>query len=80
MPVKWIWQWCDHLGCGALHHLSFIQTDAPPLHSHKRARNGHVALLVTESAAVFAIAVGDVDVIEFSAQHVISGDDHILLS
>lgn len=54
----------SHLGSGTFNHLSLVQTDAPPLHGHQGAGNGHVALLVAESAPVFAVTVRNVDVVE----------------
>lgn len=67
------------LGSGTLHHLGLVQTDAPPLHGHQGARDGHVALLVAEAPAVLAVAVRDVDVVELRPQDVVGGDDHVLL-
>lgn len=69
-----------HLCSGTFNHLSLVQTDAPPLHRHQRTGYGHVALLLTEAASVLAVAVGDVDVVELRPQHVVGGDDHIVLS
>ena len=69
-----------YLRSWTFNHLSLVQTDAPPLHRHQRTGNGHVALLVAEAAPILAVAVGNVHVVELRAQHVVGGDDHILLS
>lgn len=54
----------NHLCSRTFNHLSLVQTDAPPLHSHQGAGNSHVALLVAESAPVLAVTVRNVDVVE----------------
>lgn len=69
----------SYLCSRALNHLCLIEADPPPLHCHQGAGDGHVALLVPEAAPVLAVAVGNVYIVELSAQHVVRGDHHLLL-
>lgn len=69
----------SYLCSGAFNHLCFIKADPPPLHCYQGAGDGHVALLVPEAAPVLAVAVGNIYVVQFGAQDIVGGDNHLLL-